>query len=257
MVPRPDWPALVESSGYNWHTDQGQSAWNESACYVLEAAEIERFRRQVNECYRLYEHAAEEVVRRDWWARLGIPSEDVPIVRASWERHDWDLAGRFDFLLDEAGQPKLLEFNADNALTLLETSIIQREWQRAVQPVAGQFNQLHESLVAAWRVSGFRHVHCAWRPRHREVEGSVRYLARTIREAGLEATLTAMHCLGWDPAASRFVDREGRALECCYKLYPWRWMLREPFARLFHQGWVRLGGSKMSKAILRWTAGPA
>ncbi len=256
--PRPQWTSLVERQGYHWHTDETGPCWREDAYYECTPSEVAKLRQTAQECLALYQLAAARVVHEHWWSRVGIREVDVPFVRASWERADWSLAGRFDFLWDAHGQPKLLEFNADTALTLLETALIQRDWLQAVHPEAAQFNQLHESLVAAWRTSGLRHIHCAWRPRHPEIEGTVRYLARTVREAGLEATLTALHCLGWHRASSRFVDREGRPVECCWKLYPSEWMLREPFAQHLPQThcqfveplWRLLFSSKGMLAIL-------
>jgi glutathionylspermidine synthase len=168
------------------------------------------------------------------------------------------LCGRFDFLLDESGQPKLLEFNADGALTLLETAIIQRDWHRDLMPGAGQFNGLHDALVKAWQNSGHAKVHCAWRPRHPEIEGSIRYMARVIREAGLDRHLEALHCMGWDRSSHCFVDSDGNAIEACYKLYPWAWMLEEPFSQhvghsncqFIEPAWSHLLVSKATLALL-------
>jgi glutathionylspermidine synthase len=38
------------------------------------------------------------------------------------------LHGRFDFLFDAQGCPRLLEYNAETALSLVETAVIQRHW---------------------------------------------------------------------------------------------------------------------------------
>src|SRR5436190_992387 len=98
-------------------------------------------------------------------------------------------------------------------------------------PKHEQFNQLEESLVHAWRESGFKHVHCAWRPRHAEVEGTVRYMAQLMRGAGIQVTMMALHRMGWNSRDGKFVHQDGAPITHCFKLYPWEWMLREPFAR--------------------------
>ena len=37
--------------------------------------------------------------------------------------------------------------------------------------------------------------------------------------------------LGWNAARRTFVDSKERPLGCCFKLYPWEWMLREEFGK--------------------------
>ncbi|WP_166647199.1 glutathionylspermidine synthase family protein [Prosthecobacter fusiformis] len=228
--PRGDWQARVEAGGLTWH-GEGGGCWNEGAFYEFTEAELGRIRTTAREVYELHLLAAAHVVRHGLWSRLGVHEADVPILKASWERQDWSLMGRFDFLLDEQGQAKLIEFNAETALSVIETGPVQRKWQQEVMPGYGQFNELEKSLVAAWRRCGRQHVHCAWRPRHPETAGTLRYLAGLVREAGLRATVMAMHSLGWDAGRGSFVDCDGEPVDCCYKLYPWDWMLREPFAR--------------------------
>ncbi len=226
---RPDWQARCESEGYRWHTEPTGRCWKDDTYYELTQDEAAGLKAAAEELHELLLRAAAEVVRRGWWDRVGIPERHVPLLKESFEQGEPLLCGRFDFLMDESGQPKLLEYNADGALTLLETAIIQRDWLRELMPGAGQFNELHHALVKAWKNSGHSRVHCAWRPRHPEIEGSIRYMAKVIREAGLSCHLEALHCIGWDKNRQRFVDRDGEDIRACYKLYPWAWMLEEPF----------------------------
>lgn len=171
--------------------------------------------------------------------------------------------GRFDFMLDGNGQFKLIEYNAESALTLVETAKVQRAWLEKTTLGGQQFNALRESLVATWRSSGTACAHVAWRPRHREVEATMRFLADTMREAGIATTLMALHCLGWDSRRGEFVDSEGRVVECCVKLYPWAWMLEERFAqhvsqshcRFVEPAWRHMLGSK-GLLVLLWEQFP-
>jgi glutathionylspermidine synthase len=52
-----------------------------------------------------------------------------------------------------------------------------------------------------------------------------------MRSAGIEATMMAMHRIGWNSRHGKFVDHDGALITHCFKLYPWEWMLREPFAK--------------------------
>lgn len=255
---RPAWQQLCEREGYRWHTEPSGPCWREGAAYELNIAEVTRLQETANQVYALLLEAAARVVRDHEWQRAGIMAEHVPVLRQSYERGEQPLCGRFDFLMDDSGQPKLLEFNADGALTMLETAIIQRDWQQQVMPGAEQFNQLHESLKRAWQVSGLTKVHCVWRPRHPEIEGTVRYMTRVIREAGLTASMQALHSLGWDRERSCFIDMDGDKVDACYKLYPWAWMLRETFidhvshasCLFFEPAWSHLLTSKAMLALL-------
>lgn len=131
---RADWRARLVQQGCTWHDDGPDGCWRENAAWVMTEAEISRLKQTAAEVALLYERAAEHVVRENLWSRLGIAAEDAAIMRASLERGDEALLGRFDFLMDENGQPRLVEFNADNALSLVETAVLQRDWRQAVMP---------------------------------------------------------------------------------------------------------------------------
>jgi glutathionylspermidine synthase len=227
---RADWKTRVERQGLTWHSDGGEEGWNEEAVYHLEPAEIKKLCDAAREIAKLLHEAAEYVAQNNLWSCLGIQPDESKLVKASWERREWSLHGRFDFLFDTHGNPKLLEYNSETALSLVETAVIQKHWLGDVMPDATQFNHLEESLVQAWRNSGIKHIHCAWRPRHAEVEGTVRYMAQMIRRAGIDATMMAMHRIGWNSRLEKFVDHDGAPITHCFKIYPWAWMLREPFA---------------------------
>jgi len=228
---RADWKSRVEEQGLLWHSEDGQETWNEQAAYLLSAAEVEKLCRASRELAEMYHQAAGHVVKHNLWSLMGLQDHEARLLRSSWERGEWSLHGRFDFLFDAEGCPRLLEYNAETALSLVETAVIQKRWLLEVLPEHEQFNKLEESLMQAWGESGFKHVHCAWRPRHAEVEGTVRYMAQLMRSVGIQVTMMAMHRMGWNSRDGRFVDQDGVPVTHCFKLYPWEWMLREPFAK--------------------------
>ena len=231
ISPRVGWQSLVEKQGLTWHSEGKEVTWNESAAYVLNSSEVEKLRQTARELVDIFHQAAGHIVKNRLWSILGLRDEEAKLITASWERGDWSLHGRFDFLFDAQGQPKLLEYNAETALSLVETAVIQKHWLTEVMPEMTQFNELETRLLQAWSKSGFAHVHCAWRPRHAEVEGTIRFMAGIMRTAGIKVTMLAMHRMGWDSQQRTFVDHDGLPIRHCYKLYPWEWMLREPFAK--------------------------
>lgn len=256
--PRQNWQQIVEADGLRWHTEDGQRCWNEGAAYVFSEQEIDLVRSAAREVHGMCMEAVAHVARHECWSRLGLRGDGVRLARESWERRDWGLCGRFDFLFDENGQAKLLEYNAETALSMVESSVIQSRWRSEVMPDSHQFNDLRCSLVDAWRHSGFRRVHCAWRPRHLEIEGAARFMAGVIREAGLEATLLSLHRMGWNSKTGGFVGADDEPVECCFKIYPWAWMARERFAshvsasgcHFVEPPWKLILGSKGLLAIL-------
>jgi glutathionylspermidine synthase len=230
VAPRADWKPLVEQQGLLWHSEDGHETWNEHAAYLLSPAEVQELCQATRELVDIYHRAAEHVVANSLWSLIGLQIHEAELLASSWRRGEWSLHGRFDFLFDAHGCPRLLEYNAETALSLVETAVIQKRWLAEVMPKHEQFNNLEESLVQAWRTSGFKRVHCAWRPRHAEVEGTARYMTQLMRSVGIESTMMAMHRMGWNSRDRKFVDQDGAPITHCFKLYPWEWMLREPFA---------------------------
>src|SRR5690606_39380680 len=55
------------------------------------------------------------------------------------------------------------------------------------------------------------------------------YLQETAGQAGLAAVRIAMEDIGWDPLGHRFVDLDERVIRSICKLYPWEWIVSEPF----------------------------
>lgn len=231
IAPREGWQAIVETEGLTWHSEGGSVTWNERAAYQLSRTEARQLYQSASEMAVIYQQAAAHVIKRGLWTLIGLKEHEAKLITASWEKGEWSLHGRFDFLFDAEGCPKALEYNAETALSLVETAVIQKHWASEVMPDWSQFNELEESLATAWRESKFKHVHCSWRPRHAEIEGTMRYMAKLMRRSGIEVTLMALHRMGWDSRSHKFVDQDGQPITHCYKIYPWEWMLREPFVR--------------------------
>ncbi len=239
-APRPDWVRRVESIGLTYHSHESSPYWDESACYEFCASEIDVLERAANELHTLSIAAAEHIVTRGDWHRLGIPAAAVPLIENSWERDDFSIYGRFDLAYDGFSAPKLLEYNADTPTALVEAAVAQWYWLQELHPDADQFNSLHERLIAAWQrwaaaqttsAQGqapclhFTHV-----ANHPEDEQTILYLRDTALQAGLPSRTLAIQDLGWHSAAGRFVDLDDAPIDHLFKLYPWEWLFAETFA---------------------------
>ncbi|MBI3879918.1 MAG: glutathionylspermidine synthase family protein [Verrucomicrobia bacterium] len=228
--PRPDWKEKVESIGLTYHSHEHGPYWDESACYELDAREVSALESAANTLHHLCIAAAEAVIERKWWDRLGIPSAAIPAITRSWERDDFSLFGRFDFAFDGHTPPKLLEYNADTPTALVEAAVAQWFWLQDTRPDADQFNSIHERLIEAWRRFAGTTIHFSGVKEHAEDEQTILYLRDTCTQAGVEALAVHIEDLGWDARQKCFVDLDLRRVTRCFKLYPWEWLWHEEFA---------------------------
>jgi len=243
LTPRQGWEELVEELGMTYHTIDGETYWDESACYRFSAAEIDAIDLATGELQRLCVEAAERVIREGLFSRLGIPERLVPYIVDSWERDDPSLYGRFDLAYDGSSAPKLLEYNADTPTSVLEASVVQWFWLRDCFPQADQFNSIHEKLIASWKEWPARPgklLHFACAADSSEDLGNLEYLRDTAIQGVMETRLLFIHEVGWDESAGRFVDLDDEPISQLFKLYPWEWLAREEFSSFLAQAQLRM-----------------
>lgn len=240
-TPREGWRETVRSQGM-LHSDtilaDGQTLpyWDESACYEFSLGEVLALEEQTEQLHGMCLAAAEHVVKANRFADLGIPAWAAEAVSRSWREKPPSIYGRFDLWYDGTSPPKLLEYNADTPTSLLEAGIIQWFWLKDTRPDADQWNSIHEKLVAAWerQAAAFAPgpVHFAWSNLEETFEDlmTVGYLADTAHQAGLEVRVVPMLDIAWD--GRRFRDSAGDPITTIFKLYPWEWMLAEPYGKV-------------------------
>lgn len=224
------WPFKVAHSLAASFGDLRAGCWNEAACYEFTAADVETLRCAAKELHGLYGQALDAVIQHNWWDRLGLSNPMAESVSASWARRDPALMGRFDLAWDGTSAPKLLEYNADTPMSLIEASLGQSSWHRDVCPESGQWNDIHASLVKVWAKLPAQRIHLAGCLSSKEDLLTLKYLERTAREAGKDTVLMPIKDLGWHRKDGRFVDLKRERVECLYKLYPWEWLWAERFS---------------------------
>lgn len=226
VTPRLGYREKIEALGFDFHGDY----WREEAYYCFTVNEIARLEDATNEAYRMYCEAARFIIEDypEFMERiLNIPSEVCERIRESWEADELSLYGRFDFMMDKEGIPKILEFNADTPTSLLEASVIQWQWKEDVFPGRDQYNSIHEGLVQSWKdiFPGGGEIHFAGAMENNEDTGTLQYLASTAMEAGFSTRVLDMQALNLQDG--RFYDPAGEPVHRCFKLYPWEWMVEE------------------------------
>ncbi len=236
---RDDWRATAEAHGFVFHTLDGDPYWDESACYRFSLHEIEEDLETavgaVEEmCFAVVERA---VADHRVLARLGIPQLFFQTITDSWHRRERNLYGRMDFAYDGNGPPKLYEYNADTPTALYESAVFQWLWleqamaRGLIPDGCDQFNSLHERLEAAFGGLGIEgRLHCCWSGDSVEDRGTTEYIADCAVQAGLEVTLLRIEEIGIDPAG-RFTDTDDQVITTLFKLYPWEWLMADPFGQ--------------------------
>ena len=243
---RPDLDRICADLGFAFAYADDEPYWNETARYEFSLDEIERdLEAATDELYALCLELASRAVRDErMLARLGVPEASWDAVAASWHASDPSLYGRFDLCYGGDGPAKLLEFNGDTPTSLYEAAVFQWHWLEAgrasgwLPREADQFTSLHEALIARWRVMWpGRRLHFAAMD-NVEDRGTVDYLADTAVQAGRAVAALGVADIGLRDG--RFVDLAGDPIDVLFKLYPWEWLVRDPFGRSAGMSRVRM-----------------
>ncbi|NKK63393.1 glutathionylspermidine synthase family protein [Rhizobium leguminosarum] len=236
---RPDWLDKARAVGFGFHVMYGEPYWLDDAAYTFTLDEIEmQIEGPSQELHDMCMDMVGDIVgSEETLDRLAIPEDLRDVVQRSWQRRDRHLYGRFDLAYDGTGPAKLLEYNADTPTSVFETAYFQFNWltdQMALGILpkdADQYNSLQESLVEAFEQFSKEPIfHFAAMTDNEEDRGTTVYLMDCAVQAGHRVELLDIREIGID-AQGRYTDLQDRVIDRCFKLYPWEFMLREPFAR--------------------------
>jgi glutathionylspermidine synthase len=237
VAPRDDWRATVEAQGLIWHSEGDQAYWDESAYYSFSLAEVERIEAATEEVYRLFLEAGDKILSSAEGMELfGIPAFCHKAIKKAWRDEPPSLNyGRFDFGYDGSGEPKLFEFNCDTPTSMLEAAVVQWEWKETLFPNLDQFNSLHEKLIGRWaKLRSLLPGQQVWfthtaDPSHEDTITTT-YMRDLASQAGLKTEAVLIDDVGLD-AGGHFVDNEDRYITAIFKLYPWEWIVNEPYGQ--------------------------
>lgn len=241
---RRNWRELAEQYGFAYAMPDGQKYWDESVCYQFTLREIEEdLEAATADMVTLCgEFVARAIRDEEYLRRLNIPVAFWPFLETSWNRSDLSLYGRFDFAYGGQGPAKLLEFNADTPTSLYEAAVFQWLWLEdriaagKLPGDADQFNSLHDKLIARFRAFPRFGTPMHMTAYSSEVEDrkTVEYLSELAQEAGHRIKLIDIADIGRD-GLNQFVDEENQPITRLFKLYPWEWLIHEPFGAAIPQ----------------------
>jgi glutathionylspermidine synthase len=241
IQPRPGWRTFAEQVGFHFHSIAGEPYWDESAYYRFSLAQIENdIEAPTEELHQMAMDLVAELLRtgRDL-ERLGIPEPWQDAVAASWERGDPHLYGRMDLAYDGQRPAKLLELNYDTPTSLYETGFFQWVWLEDLRltgelpAAADQFNSLQDKLAQALQILPLpRPFHFSCMANSSEDRGTVAYLLDIAQQSGVAGVFVAIEELG--ALEGQLVDATDQPVRGLFKLYPWEFLIHEPYAPLIH-----------------------
>jgi glutathionylspermidine synthase len=261
--PRIRWQEIVASQGLIFHTPNGRKYWDESVRYRFRTAEIDTLEKATNELQQMCLKAGQHIIDNQRYTELRIPEAAIACIEQAWEREPPSIYGRFDLAYDGVNPPKMLEYNANTPTGLVEAAVIQWYWLQDVRGHgAGQFNSIHEGLVAQWKeIRPYLKPGPLYLTGTREPEDTMTlaYMDEVARQAEIQTKAIAISDVGWNARAGEFRDLEEASIRNVFALYPWEWLLAEyPEAILRVQGesiwiepiWKMMWSNKALLAIL-------
>jgi glutathionylspermidine synthase len=232
VEPRADWQARVEALGLRApFLADGRPYWVEERGYAIDKAQIDLLYDAAAELEKLCLEAVDRVVQHDLFDRFDLSPLAARLAGDSWDRRARNLIGRFDLAFVPGEPPKLLEYNADGAVALVEAARCQAEWRDDHAAGALQWNEIEAHLRAAWQGLGLPRLpaHFAGLKDDDEADATLDWLAETARAAQIDARRIDLDEIGWD--GEKFLDLDGQAVRTLVKIYPWCWLARDDFAR--------------------------
>ena len=261
ITPRRDWREKLEQTGYTWRVSENsdQSYWDESAYWEFSTAEARMLEETTNELSRLYDIALKHIVDHDLYTRFNVPDFAISAIKKSLDQRS--VYGRFDLAYRGVEPPKLIEYNAETPIVLCEAAILQWQWLQECFPRDDQYNSMHEGLVEAWReIHRDTPLHLTFMESVDDRE-ACDYLATTAEEAGWQTKLTPIDMIGISDVGE-FADQDDYQIVNLFKLYPWDWVLTDPFGekiihaveagrlRVIEPAWRMLTNHKAMLALL-------
>jgi glutathionylspermidine synthase len=276
LQPRPNRVEELQRLEFKFEMLNGRRYWIDDYAYSFTLDQIEQdledpTNQLVAMTYEAVRYILSDIRNFD---RLKIPRQYFNMVKASWDKQDRDLYGRFDLSYNGKSPAKLLEYNADTPTSLYEASVLQWAWLRdriekgTLSQDTDQFNSIHERLVACFKQlksiyfndeTVFNFVGAL---DDEEDAMTLHYLADCAMKSFYSVGFTELadvHVQTEDPFFRYFIDGQTKKpIEVMFKLYPYEMLLQEPVAgellttrtRLFEPYWKMLLSNKGLLPIL-------
>lgn len=261
---RPDFQKHLEDIGMNyWNLPSGPDQkpyWQEGVVYAFSETQIDKIQEATQELHDMSVEMVSSMIKSgDYPEYFALDQQSIPLIEQSWERNDPSLYGRFDVVFDGKDEIKMLEYNGDTPVSILECSVAQwnyieqlKQLPEQYKYITGstdlpkelniQYNQIDETLQSFWseRFEKNSLIHFAASGDFRNEDwGNLTYVMDSAVRAGMDVKELTMQDIGFTDT-NLFIDLEDYEIKNIFKLYPWEWMTSEEF------------GSKIIETSTKW-----
>lgn len=239
---RTDFQKRLEEIGFNyWNLPSGPEKlpyWQEGVTYAFSETQIDKIQDASQQLHNMSIEMVSSIVKSgDYPAYFNLDSHSIPLIEQSWNRGDQSLYGRFDLVYDGNDQIKMLEYNGDTPVSILECAVAQWHYIEKCKSLPEhlriQYNLIEETLIETWKErfhpNTLIHFTASADFRH-EDWGNMNYIMHTALEAGMKVKEIVMEKIG-HAETGVFVDEQEILIDFLFKLYPWEWMTKEPFGK--------------------------
>ncbi|WP_223068689.1 glutathionylspermidine synthase family protein [Paenibacillus caui] len=206
--------------GFTWADLEEEAYWIDQTVAMSREtyAELELASSQL---WSILDKAARYVHRNhDLYRLLGVPQilwsmlDECPLPESGFiSRY-----ARFDFAVANDGSIKLLELNADTPTGYVEASIA-TPWMCEQAGLSSPNERMKELVAAAWSEERPDTAACVAYGTHLEDSGTIEAL---VRHSNLE--IRCVDCLDLWVDKGTLKDKDGRAIQRMFALYPKEWM---------------------------------
>lgn len=239
---RPDYVQQLLNIGMNYYNlpsgPKKEDYYQEGICYAFSETQVDKVQDATQELHNMSVEMVSQMVKSgDYPKYFNLDEVSIPLIEQSWKRGDFSLYGRFDLVYDGKNDIKMLEYNGDTPVSILECSVAQwnyiEQCKSLPDPLRTQYNLIEETLIETWQKhfepNTLIHFTASADFRH-EDWGNMNYLMHTAVLAGMRVKDIVMEKVGLTETGV-FVDEENIVMDFAFKLYPWEWMTKEAFGK--------------------------
>lgn len=218
---------IMDEIGYTW-----DKCFNELV--PMTQSQVDEVYNATESLYSMFSYAADLAIRNNLWDKFGIKNPKlIEVIKKEWNddkfKHVW---GRFDFAGGTSDKPiKLIEFNADTATAIVETSCLQYAVAKTNNLEENQFNDVYESLIDA-----FKDFQINW-DLHDDIsavaisldteedERTINFISESAAVSGIDISVVPMNKIYFDKRQGIFISNDGvnidKTFNVIIKLVPW------------------------------------
>ncbi len=266
LKPRENWQQKCVDRGFLYHSVDGRY-WVEEYAIEFTQKEMDKLEKAASEIHSMCHDMASETIRTGNYSQYHIPDYVCEMIEKSWKQNDFSMYGRFDFSFDGKGFPKLFEYNADTAQSIVESAIVQSDWlfDRPEMESCGQFNKIDQMLFEVFKKwPTHQKLFFAVTDLSTEEYANVLYLKNAAQEAGVNTEIMFLKDVFFDEEKKYFFNvNTDEKIDYLFKYYPWEYIIKEPIffqieksnVQLIEPAWKMLFATKAILPLL-WQKHP-